>query len=57
MWLRIWLSVQFRNMKPFLATAGVNSKSSAPLISYLQIFTDVMSLKEKRWNASEESLA
>ena len=57
MWLGIWLPVQFRNMKPFLATAGVNSKSSAPLISYLQIFTDVMSLKEKRWNASEESLA
>ena len=48
MWLRIWLPVQFQNRKPFLATAGVNSKFSAALISSLQIFTDFISLKEKQ---------
>ena len=48
MWLRIWLPVQFQNRKPFLATAGVNSKFSAALISSLQISTDFISLKEKQ---------
>ena len=48
MWLRIWLPVQFQNTKPFLATAGVNSKFSAAFTSSLQIFTDVISLKEKQ---------
>ena len=38
--LRLWLPVHFQNTKPFLATAGVNSKFSAALTSYLQIFTD-----------------
>ena len=35
--------MQFQKTKPFLATAGVNSKSSS-----LQIFTDLISLKEKQ---------
>ena len=48
MWLRIWLPVQFQNTKPFLATAGVNSKFSVAFTSSLQIFTDVISLKEKQ---------
>ena len=46
--LRLWLPVQFRNTKPFLATVGVNSKFSAALTSSLQIFTDHISLKEKQ---------
>ena len=45
---RLWLPVQFQNTKPFLATAGVNSKFSAALTSSLQIFTDHISLKEKQ---------
>ena len=47
------------NTTPFLTTAGVNSKFSAALISSLQIFTGVMSSKEKygRWNTFEESLS
>ena len=46
--LRLWLPVHFQNTKPFLATAGVNSKISAALTSSLQIFTDLISLKEKQ---------
>ena len=46
--LRLWLPVHFQNTKPFLATAGVTSKFSAALTSSLQIFTDVISLKEKQ---------
>ena len=46
--LRLWLPVHFQNTKPFLATARVNSKFSAALTSSLQIFTDVISLKEKQ---------
>ena len=46
--LRLWLPVQFQNTKPFLATAGVNSKISADLTSSLQILTDLISLKEKQ---------
>ena len=36
------------NSRPFLTTAGVNSKFSAALTSSLQIFTDVIFLKEKQ---------
>ena len=46
--LRLWLPVHFQNTKPFSATAWVNSKFSAALTSSLQIFTDVISLKEKQ---------
>ena len=46
--LRLWLPVHFQNTKPFLTTAEVNSKFSAALTSSLQIFTDVISLKEKQ---------
>ena len=48
MWLRLWLPVQFQNTKPFMATAGVNSKFSAAFTSSLQIFSDLISLKEKQ---------
>ena len=44
----IWLPLHFQNTKPFLTTAGVNSKFSAALTSSPQIFTDVISLKEKQ---------
>ena len=40
--------MQFQNTKPFLATAWVNSKFSAALNSFLQIFTDLISWKEKQ---------
>ena len=40
--------MQFQNTKPFLATAWVNSKFSAALNSFLQIFTDPISWKEKQ---------
>ena len=40
--------MQFQNTKPFLATAWVKSKFSAALNSFLQIFTDLISWKEKQ---------
>ena len=40
--------MQFQNTKPFLATTWVNSKFSAALNSFLQIFTDLISWKEKQ---------
>ena len=40
--------MQFRNTKPFLVTAGANGKFSAASTSSLQIFTDLISLKEKQ---------
>ena len=36
--LRLWHPVHFQNTKPFLTTAGVNSKFSAALTSSLQNF-------------------
>ena len=41
-------SLQFQNTKPFLTTAWVNNKFSAALNSSLQIFTDLISWKEKQ---------
>ena len=46
--LRLWLPVHFQNTKPFLTTAGVNSKFSAALTLSPQIFIGVISLKEKQ---------
>ena len=42
-----WLPWPFQNMKLILATARVNSKFLAALTSSFQIFTDLVSLKEK----------
>ena len=45
--LRLWLPVHFQNTKPFLTTAGVNSKFSAALTSSLQNFYGPRILKGK----------